>query len=63
MQFMDCLHKTINRFYAQHGMLDKLYYLLIDALLEQGLVVTGISMTLLAMEYFLFFQRKLAGMS
>lgn len=61
MQFMDCLHKTINRFYAQHGMLDKLYYLLIDALLEQGLVVTGISMTLLAMEYFLFFQRKLAG--
>lgn len=58
MQFMDYLHKTVNRFYLQHGMLDKLYYVLVDALLAQNLIITGPSMQLLTMEYFLFFQRK-----
>ena len=58
MQFMEYLHKTINHFYLQHGMLDKLYYILVNALLAQNLVITGPSMQLLTMEYFLFFQRK-----
>ena len=35
MQFMEYLHKTINHFYLQHGMLDKLYYILVNALLPQ----------------------------
>lgn len=63
MQFMGYLHKAIGHFYPQHGtgILDRLYYLLVDALLTQDIVITGPSMELLAMEYFLIFQRKQLG--
>jgi transcriptional antiterminator len=61
MSFMDYLHKSLNFFYPQHGKLDTLYYLLVDALLAQDIVITGPSMEILAMEYFLLFQRKQMG--
>lgn len=61
MQFIDSLHHAISRFYPQHAMLDRLYYLLVDCLLDQDIIITGPSMQIFAMEIFIIFQRKQSG--
>lgn len=60
-QFGHSLRRAIDRLYPSQGKLDRLYYDLVDALLAQDIVITGPSMEMLAIEYFLMIQRQLAG--
>lgn len=59
--FSDAIKRAGERILRGQGRLDHLYYLLVDALLAQGIVITGPSMQMLAMEYDLAFHRRRLG--
>lgn len=60
-QFSTALRHASERFFRDLGRLDHLYYLLVDTLLAQGIVITGPSMQILAMEYDLALHRCRMG--